>query len=463
MTVSNKTSRYGFTVFDSVDDTLDYRGYKLTNADRVLLDRLLTLAAERHVHTGDNTGGPDETPDAAPTVAVVATGGAMPPNTTVYYRSALVDAAGQEHIASQPAVVYTPASVYTPDPPAVTAGTGSLIAGPYSYAVSAYTGTNTAETTVSRTTPASLATTGGLVVSMPAVPSGASGFNIYRRDPTQQELVYLTSIDADTVAFADTGATTPNTLRRAPAANTTCTTTSVSVTPATALAGGATCKIYRTYSPSNWDQSLLTWTATVPVVDTGHATTEGAPPDASAAVATPTKIGFGTETTGALPPGLLTTTRFFNFAVVGLAAIGPGDQMWLNEYAPPVYWTGNPVYDSHVANAEFVSFRVALTRGAVPSPADIEVGLETGPGPWVPVGVSGTHTTATIPAGETSSPAVSLADVDNRTIATDTGVRFNVLQDGSSGGSGAANDFTVTVTIRTRHGSTTQSYQWETV
>jgi hypothetical protein len=132
--MAHRTSRYGFTTLDSPADTLDLHDWKFTDADRVLLDRLLTYVSERHVHTGVTTGGQDAQPSAGPLLSLSKTGGILPPGTAVRYRAALVDIRGQEQVASKESVVYTPPQLAVPGPLAIsTTTTGTLIPGDYTY------------------------------------------------------------------------------------------------------------------------------------------------------------------------------------------------------------------------------------------------------------------------------------------------------------------------------------------
>lgn len=443
-----ETSRFRFTTFTSVNDTLAFRGHKFTAADRVLLDRLLRHAAERHTHTGTGTG--PATPAALPAAPLCnahTTGGAIPPSATLYYCAVVVDDRGQEGPPSQIASVTTIPPVYPPGPITLTAqpGPGALMPGDYLYAVSAYTGDSSSETITSPTASGLLTAVGQFTITLPSPPSGASGFNIYRKAPTDNDLRYLATIDFGST-WADTGSIPPDALRGPPTTNTTASTNSVTVEPAIDLPAGHTLKVYRTYTNSNWDESLLVWTAVMPVLDTGHATRPGAPSSNIVPVGNPPRIDLFEETSGRLPPTATPTTTTVNFSFGGQVARGASAWQWLNEFD----------------QARILTVRASLGRDSTPDSRPVTVALERrsrGTGTWERFRTESGDVTAAIPVGELVSDLVDIpADALPGTILyMGDALRGVVLQDGG-GVTQTDFDLTIAVHLAVRQGSGSYSY-----
>jgi hypothetical protein len=310
--MADRTKRFRFTVLNAPADRLDSGNYKFSDADRVLLDRLLTRAIE-HNHTGIQVEADRYAP---PALTVSTTGGALPPNRGVYYRYAIVDRTGQEFVASPIVTLFTPTQVSAPPfaPRLSTEQSGSLEEGTYVYALSACTGDNRQETLLSPTASITTAGVGGCRVDFPPPPSGAEFFNVYRQGPREPELLYLTTMGPDDRYLVEDGNNRTDPLRTSPQANTTHTANSVQITlPADVLPAGGSWKLYRSYDPAHWDNSLLDWIgAFASYIDDGRATRAGVPPESSAAVGGAPKIRLGIDTTGTptsdrpqrhIPPG----------------------------------------------------------------------------------------------------------------------------------------------------------------
>jgi hypothetical protein len=444
-----ETSRFRFTTFTSTNDTLDFRGYKFGAADRILLDRLLTYAAERHTHSASGTPPAPTALPAAPNTNALTIGGAIPPSVTLYYRTVVVDDRGQEGPPSQIASVTTVPPVYTPGPISIAAQPGSggvLMAGDYVYAVSAYAGASSSETALSPRATGLLSATGRFTITLPPPPSGASGFNIYRKGPTDNDLRYLTSVSM-TTTWADTGSIQLDPLRGAPIGNTTASTNSVTVEPAVALPPGHTLKIYRTYTNSNWDESLLVWTAVPPVVDTGHATRPGAPSSNISPVGSPPRIDLIEEAVGRPPPTATPTTTTVNFSFLGAVAVGTSAWQWVSEFD----------------QARVVTLRANLGRDSTPATQAVIVALErraSNTDTWEPIrSAEGDVTvTAEIPVGESVGSLVEIpADALPGILVAGDALRGVVLQSGG-GATPTDHDLTVAVSVAVRQGSPGYTY-----
>lgn len=325
------TSHFGFTRIGFGDDFGD-EGYKFSDDDRVYLDQLL-YALLQHRHSG--VAAPDVDPAVAPTLTLDSTQGQIPAGLTVRYRYALVDADGLESAASPEASVATPALLATPNPPAVAsiaATGGSLLAGQYAYALSAYTDVNTSETKAS--TPIvfrvpGTTTTNVVELTLPALPVGATGWNIYRRAPGAPSYRYLTSTTS--TSFSDDGSVAEDCDRTTPTRNTTRQTNQVTVELPGPVPVGYTWRLYRTYVASGYTNTLLHWVVeqTVPgtvddsYVDTGGATTSGAPSNTSK------MIGDGEP----LPLGALVGfPQVEQVVLAGTVAVAEGLAVWVCEY-----------------------------------------------------------------------------------------------------------------------------------
>lgn len=444
--MADSTRRFKLTTLDQPTDRLDYENYKFSAADRVLLDRLLRFAVENHTHTGETV---TITPASAPQLGAQRGGGTIPANRAVYYCYSIVDARGQESLASKVATVYTPPQVPAPlAGPQIAAIAGTLDGGDYLYAVSASTGTSGQETLLSPTAAGTLSAFGGWEVTLPRPPSGGEFFNVYRKGPRDDELHYVGSTGAEDTTYIDDGSVAVNRFRRSPQTNTTYSANSVLVTLPEHPDGTWTWRLYRTFDPSSWNNSLLEWIGpTDTYVDDGQPSRAGVPPRASAAVGGAPKIRLNTETEGFLPPGILTTTRIANFTQDEVT-VGASNWNWVSEYA----------------EADPYSMRATLGRDCPPAGQDVHVGLDVHLGTvWQPI-TNGflAPLISVIPVGETVGSLVDLYNAaPNYSLIAGNRLRSRVYQTGG-GATPTDRDLSLTVTLAVRHGSTSQTYQWET-
>lgn len=341
-----KTDRFGLNTLGPGDSMAD-DGFKFSDGDIQLIDRLLQLAVEGHHHTGE--AAVDNTPASPPTLYLTTTGGGLPSSTRFFYRFTLVDAQGNETLPSPVVFQDTPIAVPDPAAPSLSylSSGGLLDPGNYSYVLSAYTTATTLESRAANSAYITVAiptSVGRVSIEMPPLPSGATGFNIYRKAPNGARYQYLDSTTGTT--YIDDGSVAPDCDRSLPAINTTNNTSIITITypgSTPVVPVGFTWKIYRTTNPNNWANSLLhhvvETTGATPVVniafsDVGGATSSGQPPTTTQLIGNPSKILLtdAAEIQGMIPPGLVLATKTIEFTASGPVVAGPGSYTWLCPY-----------------------------------------------------------------------------------------------------------------------------------
>lgn len=345
--------RFGLMKLVNDRDNVSLANHKFTDADRSLVDRLLAYGVEAHVH--DAAVAPVAADLTMPTLAG-SDGGMLPGGVVVHYRYTYVDVAGNETLASPVASAVTAEPVVTPAAPIVTPGTtGTLPAGRYAYVVSAYSNDDRHETLPSPPAVAVLHSVGGVSIQLPTLPSGADGWNIYRSGPAESRFHYLTSALATDATVDDQGAYTAE-ARVAPTKNTSGQGSSITVTIA-APPSGYTWRLYRTYDPSRWTNSLLAHLASgTTYEDIGLGAGPGEPLARSAAVSGAPKIELtdAAHVQGALPPGtnVIPYEVVFQFgSSIFSEPSGVDGQIWVNEFEYAdiieIYVTSGVGQDSH--------------------------------------------------------------------------------------------------------------------
>jgi hypothetical protein len=417
-------------------DNFGLNGQKYTLADRAQIDQLLFIGAQGHQHTGASAS--DIDPTTAGTVVSSTTGGSIAAGTTLSYEYTLVDSTGAESLPSPPVTITLAAGTQAPANPTVTPtpGTGTLALGDYYYALSAYTTTTTNETTANATGYAYLSAIGEMVITFPTLPSGATGFNIYRKAFNELNFMYLDSSTGST--YTDDGSVTPSCTRTLPSTNYTNSTNSVTFTLPEAVPTGYTWNLYRTTSPGQFTGSLLanvietvSDTSSVVVtdyVDVGNGNLNGSPPLVSQIIGSPSKINLATETTGTLPASSVGGFPFVvTFAFPGNLSPTTGTSVWTSDFE----------------TAQIVSVRASLGRGSSPSSVPVEVDVvkgsgatpsyttifPSGPVPQVPVGdqigtAQAPPSTVTLNPGDSLS--VDLTQVGGGATPTDHDLTVNV-------------------------------------
>ena len=346
--MASKTTNYGLTKLDPGDD-LSANGYAFIDSDRDRIDGLLALGRE-HEHTGASASLTN--PDTAPSLVLDTTEGNLTAGKTYRYRYTYVDQFGAETAASPEATIATDPPIVSPDGVSITHVTtgGSLNGGLYYYTLTAYVDTNNKETRRGSVTSHSIpfvTTTNVVTLSLPSVPAGATGFNVYRRAPGESNYNYLASIDMSIstppTEYEDDGSVNPNCDRNPPISNSTNSQNNVTVTlpgATPAVPSGATWKIYRSETAGVWESSdLVQVTETVSDVDTTVVTSYqdlGIPtgfqtaPETTQVVGMPSKITFtgAAEVEGYLPPGLLVIPHEITWQQKGVGTIDTFLDMW---------------------------------------------------------------------------------------------------------------------------------------
>ena len=347
------TSNYGLKKLEA-GDSLSEDSYQFTNKDRDVIDRLLKLGAETHVHDGATNGTDD--PFLPPELELDTTSGNIPAGVTVRYKFSWVDADGAESAASAEATISTPAAVSAPVAPTLATATtgGTLLPGNYFYVLTSYTGANTSESRAGvrnfLTVPVGTSTN-TITLTLPATPSGAEGFNVYRRGPGEAAYSYVASIDL-TVAtppttYLDNGSTAPNCNRTPPATSQTNATNNITIgipaaTPV--VPAGLTWKIYRTYTASDYSNSFLvnvveetsegSGVIVTEYVDTGASVSAGQPLSSSQFTTNPSAINLATETSGAIPMGRVDAFPYMvEFEWDGILSTDTGLMPWVCPFA----------------------------------------------------------------------------------------------------------------------------------
>lgn len=302
---------------------LSTNSFKYSEDDRDKIDALLYLGAEGHHHTG--LASANNAPTVGPGLTLVTGTGYIPVSTRVYYKITYIDTNAIETTASPESFIDTPAGISIPAAPNVTYVTtgGFLTPGPYFYALSAYQGFDSLETLVGDARYVSIpysTNTNVNTVTLPPLPSGASGFNIYRKSPSSVAYRYLASVNMTAATppstYVDTGAIAETQSRPLPTTNTTVIRNSITVaiTGATpSIPSGFSWRVYRTYVAGDYTNSLLATTSPLTTggfgapglsytyVDLGPVTTVGQPPTQGVTPGTPSKVNLTSEVQGILP------------------------------------------------------------------------------------------------------------------------------------------------------------------
>ena len=457
--MGQQTDRWGLNILGPGSRISD-DGYKFSDADRRLIDRLLAYAAEQHHHSG--AVGSDLTPSAPPALSVANTGGAIPSGGRYYYRYTIIDENDNESAPSPVSSVDMPIAVSVPVAPTLSTQNvgGTLGPGAYSYVLSAYTTADTLETKAINSayiTVVGTTATNQVTLILPALPPGGLGFNIYRKAPSGLHYLWLEAIDAPAPldTWVDTGAVDGDCDRGLPKSNRTSNANKVTVafpgaTPA--VPEGFRWRIYRSADPNGWGHSYLTElvpigaTPYTPVtfVDVGGATQVGGPPTKAQVINAPPKIDLGTEAQGSLPPGCNVVPYELSFALPGPVTAGDGTFQWVCDFD----------------QADVLGCRAFLGVDKTPAADDVIVDVVTfrpdRENAWTSIYTT-TANRPTVPVG---------TDVGTRTVpdlahlVAGDALTVNVIQSGG-GATPTDEDLTVNVLLMVVSGSSTVSYPWE--
>lgn len=379
------TDRFGFLILEPGED-IESQSRKFVDSDRRLLDRILTLL-EAHEHTGSTET--VDAPASGPTLTLITSDGAIPAGRRVFYVITYIDGDGLETVASLETYIDTPALVGSPNLATGDVTTdptgGTLPPGTYFYLLTAYTDFDSLETTGGTSAHVAVAyvtETNVNTIDLPALPAGASGFNVYRRGPNEIGYRYMASINMDLATppgtWVDDGSITPNTNRPAPTENTAISTNSIEVgipgaTPS--LPVGWSWRIYRTYIEDDWENTLLATVDgdTVTYIDAGEAPSVGQPPAVGVTLGRPLKIDLedGANVRGVLPLGYHSNVTSVEFVIDTGGALQVGDSSWA--------WISPFTY------GKIMGFVAILDPGQVPAGQDLIVDVEVGPAGATPV------------------------------------------------------------------------------
>ena len=373
------TDHYGLKRMGPGENFSD-EGWKFTDGDRVLMDRLLYLGAEGHRHIG---AAADPAEPGTPTLTLAETSGSIPAGTRVYYKYTLVDVEGFESAPSTEVYVDTSSPVVEPAAVALAVSTtgGTLLPGQYYYVLTAYTTVNTNETKAlypAYITVPTGTSTNKITLTLPTLPTGATGFNVYRKGPGEPRYYHLASTTS-TTTYVDTGAVEEDCNRTVPVRNTTNGTNNVTVQVPT-LAAGYTWKLYRTYVAGFYNSALVhhvveettegSGIITPQYVDMGLATLTGTPPTTAQTVGSPEQIDLSTEVQGVLPMvGVAGYPFVAEFSVDGALTAQTGTHVWVCEFP----------------RVAIQAVRASLGRGYTPASQSVIVDVNVGRGatPWM--------------------------------------------------------------------------------
>lgn len=217
-----ETTNFGLSTVGGGESIAD-DGHKYTLRDRETIDALLWTLFN-HNHATELETAPFAGPTQRPTLTLTTTGGELGAGQDLAYRISYRDTYGNETEASLEAQISTPPAIASPvafELSTVTTG-GSLGPGIYRYAV-AYIqagGKTTKAPNISSIIVPTGTITNTVTIQIGSLPSGASGWDIYRRDPATDEYYFLATT-ASGPTFVDDGSDTLDCTRKRPSFNTT--------------------------------------------------------------------------------------------------------------------------------------------------------------------------------------------------------------------------------------------------
>jgi len=189
----SSTQYFGFERFGP-EGRISDNNYKFSGRDKDTLDSILwTLVQHDHRDTSveSTMAGPGDRPDLTSS----STGGTIPAGQTMYYKVSYVDSFGNETESSIASTSSTESPL--PSPPVmgvsyVTTG-GALDPGVYRYALAYYQsgiGTTKATNITSINVPVGTSTN-VITITLDSLPTGATGWQIYRKGPGDSDYFYL--------------------------------------------------------------------------------------------------------------------------------------------------------------------------------------------------------------------------------------------------------------------------------
>lgn len=334
------TDDYGFLKLGP-GDSLSTDNYKFGTTDREEMARLIRIGAETHKHNGAvaDTSGPDVGARSLSLTHHTDAGG-IPAGVRSFYRFTLVDANGFESAPSDPVFIDTPAPITNPAAPTLsTVNTGgALLPGNYYYAVTAWTDTNTLETKNGASAYISVpagTTTNTITVTLPTLPTGADGFNVYRKKPGGVRYDYVATVTGSGPTFVDNGSIEEDCNRTFPVANYTNMQNRIVVTlGGDPLPAGVTWRLYRTHAEGDYINSRIATGLTGTEYDDRGGIGNGSLPSGSIEIVSPSKILLtdGEEVQGSIPPIMVPYRVILDWAFPGLLEVQSGTWVWRCQY-----------------------------------------------------------------------------------------------------------------------------------
>jgi len=332
--MADYTDNYGLIMLQP-GEGLSTDAYKAMNADRQTIDALLARGAETHRHDGLAPSSGDVGARSL-TLDLQDDAGGIPGGLRAHYVFTLV-IDGLETAPSDVVFVDTPDPVVAPAAPTLaTASTGgTLLPGTYLYSLTAWAGANTDETrAVNSATigvPSGTATNEN-TITFPALPTGATGFNVYVKKPGAVRYAFLTSITGSGPTFVDDGSLTEDVNRIPPNTNLTSRQNHVVVTlGGDALEPGVIWKLYRTYTDGDYLESGIATVTSGTTFDDLGAQGSGSPPLSGIGITNPSKVLLtgGAEVQGTLPASM-SDSFIGSFATVDYPDAGDyaGSLLW---------------------------------------------------------------------------------------------------------------------------------------
>lgn len=434
--------------------------YKALTTDRDTIDQLMLLGASTHHHTG--AAAAESSIDVGNRTLALEhfdDAGNIPAGVRAYYLFTLV-VDGLESAVSDVFFIDTPPPVASPGAPTLVVATtgGTLLPGNYYYMLTAYTGANTDETRglnpAFKNIPSGTSTN-QVTLTLPALPDGATGFNIYRKKPGGVRYDYLTSIDmgaTPATEFVDTGAIEEDCDRTLPLANYTSRMNRVEVTiEGDAVESGDLWRLYRSYTPDSFLNSRIAeLPSTTTMFNDLGATGTASPPSSSVAVPSPEKIDLqdAAEVQGQLPQGMVSAFPcVVTFHFPGIQEEGPGEGAWPCPFD----------------NARVVQAAAALGRDSLAAATDLITDIVIGRG-TTPVYTSVYAAEASMPtilAGTNKTDVSAAADgtLANRRMVAGDVLSADIIQTGG-GATPTDEDLTVSVLLYVESGDPGISEVW---
>jgi hypothetical protein len=200
------TPRFGLTTFGSgVPGSFYDDASKYTLGDRALIDALLS-ALEGHDHAASATRVPD--PSGAPQLLLQPDIDAGLTVGNWFYRLVYVDRWGLRTAGGDEASVTVSAGPAVPStPPSLLPITGGTLgAGQYAYALSVYVTDPTMSSLLGPQTRGILSDTKhSFLITFPSLPSGATGWTVWRQGPVDTGLKAIADVMGATLTLLDTG------------------------------------------------------------------------------------------------------------------------------------------------------------------------------------------------------------------------------------------------------------------